>query len=621
MDAAVTRTDAQAELEERVLLEHIRLICSHVRRVPLPNFLLDLFLFFLIGQHDRWVSAGLWLAVSTAIQIGRAMYAHRLQAGAPIDVRRAEQGLKRIFAFNGFVRAAVVPLAFTLPQGEVQYLTTMVMLGQAAGAVVVVGGHLRIYLTWAIPLGGALALAWFSRLTFEGIWVAVLLALLFTVLASYLRAEGQSIARLVELAYDKEVLSEQLARERDRVQLERERAEVERTKAERASEAKTVFFAAASHDLRQPLFALSMNHMTLEQLAPRLDDELLDRVCRAMKRNLDEASGLLHQLMDKAKLDAGALDLELERLDLRALVHDVQQALAPDAARHGLELRVDAPRAAGRSLDVNSDRRQLQRILNNLVGNAIKFTPRGGSITLRLARAPHEDEDGARAVLSVIDTGVGIAESEQERVFEEFYQIGNPERDRTKGLGLGLSIVRRLCEMLDIRLRMTSCPGAGTTFELSMPVVDDDARAPLGDEPSAAPAVPTEGLVGLNVLVVDDEEAVLSSMRALADSLRWRMAGAEGPERVRELLADGFVPELALVDFRLRGGRTGLDVVHLLREAGHAIPTVIVTGDTAPQRVSEMREVGVQVVFKPVSGHALLRTIATAIESARSSNR
>ena len=595
-------------LRELVLRERIRLICDQVRKVPLPNFLLDLFLFFLLQRAGRWQLAALWLAATTGVQLARAWYARSLQLAGYDDAPAIERRLNFVFAANGLARAAVVPLAFTLPPGEIQYLTTMVLIGQAAGGVGVVGGNVRTYVTWAVPVGSALALGWLARLDFVGVWIALLLVLLFVLLALYVQAQGNSIARLVQLAHEKQVLSEMLARERDRVDLERQRAEAEREKAQLASAAKTRFFAAASHDLRQPLFALSLNHTTLEQLAQRSGDELLERVSRTMQRNLEQASGLLHQLMDKATLDAGVVDIDIQTIELRSLLDAVQAAQAPAAQSHGLEIRIDAP--VGRPLYVRSDRQQLLRVVNNLVGNAIKFTP-AGSVTLRVG-----SERNGRIALAVVDTGIGIDPREHEHVFEEFYQVGNTERDRSKGLGLGLSIVRRLCQLLDVELQLRSVPGAGTTFELQLPA----AAPPLRAEPELAPAgqrLPLEGLEQLHVLVVDDEDDVLGSMRTLTDSLGWTMAGAAGPETATLLLRDGFEPDIALVDYRLRGGRTGLDVVRLLRESGCSAPVLMVTGDTAPHRVTEMREAGLDVVFKPVDGHGLLRAIRSALGGRR----
>ena len=591
---------AAVDLPGLVRNERLRLICDQVRRVPAAIFLLDAFVFFLIQREGAWHAAALWLFATTGVQAGRALYARRLCAAGFGDAAVAMRRIDGIFLVNGLVRAAIVPIAFALPAMEVQYLTTMVLIGVAAGGVGVVGGNVRTYLMWAVPVGSVLALGWLLRLDFEGSWIALLLLLLFAVLTLYVREQGNAIARLVQLAHEKQTLSESLARERDRVELERQRAEVEREKAQAASDAKTRFFAAASHDLRQPLFALSLNHTTLEQLAQRSGDDMLERVSQSMQRNLEQASSLLHQLMDKATLDAGAVDLQMEALELRELLEAVQSVQASAALSHGLELRIDAPMHA--SPWVSSDRKQLLRVLNNLVGNAIKFTP-AGAITLHVER-----ERGGQVTLAVIDTGIGIAPQEHERVFEEFYQIGNPERDRSKGLGLGLSIVRRLCQMLGIELRLDSAPGTGTTFELRLPAAEAPAGAVIDPTQHSGP-LPLNGLDRLRVLVVDDEEDVLGSMRTLADSLGWTMAGAAGPEPAKQLLRDGFAPDIALVDFRLRGGRTGLDVVRLLREAGCHAPALIVTGDTAPQRVAEMRDAGLDVVFKPIDGHGLLRAI------------
>jgi CheY-like chemotaxis protein len=270
---------------------------------------------------------------------------------------------------------------------------------------------------------------------------------------------------------------------------------------------------------------------------------------------------------------------------------------------------------------------QLTRILGNLVDNAIKFTRQGG-ITLSARRDPadHEslgrDNTGHENVdwvwVRVSDTGPGIAQAEQERVFEEFYQVGNPSRDRAQGLGLGLAIVKRTAALLEMPIQLVSEPGQGCTFELSLPA----AAAPdLPMPPSASgpadrgdPGEPGDQGAGepLSVLLVDDEPEVLMSLGTYLRQIGWSAQGVASGREAEEVLANGFQADVLVVDFRLRG-ETGLDVIERLRARWPALSAVIVTGDTSPLRLREFDGIAASVLHKPVDGRKLARALQRAV--------
>lgn len=221
----------------------------------------------------------------------------------------------------------------------------------------------------------------------------------------------------------------------------------------------------------------------------------------------------------------------------------------------------------------------LARVIGNLVDNAIK--------------ARRASQGGV--LLLVSDTGPGIALAERERVFEEFYQLGNPSRDRSKGLGLGLAIVRRTVTLLGIDLSLVSQPGRGTTFELRMP------SAASGVETGAA----------LSVLVVDDEPEVLSSLCTYLRQIGWSARGVASGDEAEQAVAEGFRADVVAADFRLRE-ETGLQVIERLRARTPGLPAVIVTGDTSPLRLRELAGVSARALNKPVDGQRLARALAEA---------
>ena len=387
--------------------------------------------------------------------------------------------------------------------------------------------------------------------------------------------------KLMSVMEDNAQLHESLRQERDR--------------ATAASEAKTRFFAAASHDLRQPLHALSINATTLDILARRSTEPLLKEVSRGIGSALRQSSGLLDGLLDISRLDAHTIEARLAPHDIGAVLRASRDEYAALAAQQGLFLKVAAPEEP---LWGQTDGDQLIRIIGNLVNNAIKFTQTGG-VTLSAEAA-----DGGQILLQVSDTGPGIPEAERERVFEEFYQIGNPSRDRAQGLGLGLAIVQRTAALLGIGLVLDSTPGRGTTFELRIPPAPAEP-APTGVAGAPARAV---GNAPLAVLLVDDEAEVLSAMSTYLQELGWSARGVATGDEAEQALAEGFEPDVLVVDFRLRA-ENGIEVIERLRVHRAGIPAVIVTGETAPTRFREFSAVAARVLHKPLAGDRLARTL------------
>ena len=372
-----------------------------------------------------------------------------------------------------------------------------------------------------------------------------------------------------------------------------------RDRAEAASEAKTRFFAAASHDLRQPLHALSINATTLDILAQRGSDSLLKEVSRGIGSALRQSSGLLDGLLDISRLDAHSIEARFAPHEVGALLRAVRDEYAALAAQQGLSLAVALP---AEPLWARTDSDQLLRILGNLVNNAVKFTQRGG-VTL----SAHHGPEG-QVVVRVADTGAGIAADQRERVFEEFYQVGNPSRDRSQGLGLGLAIVRRTAALLHIGLHLDSAPGRGTTFELEI----EPAPAPSRDADGNTPATRAADGHRLAVLLVDDEAEVLSALCTYLDQLGWSVKGVATGEQAEQALAAGFVPDVMAVDYRLRN-ETGIEVIDRVRLRHPDLPAVIVTGETAPSRFGELSAAAGRVLHKPLAGEALARTLQEVV--------
>lgn len=380
-------------------------------------------------------------------------------------------------------------------------------------------------------------------------------------------------------------IEHQLDRERwqrARAEAERERLDTLNRALEAANAAKTRFLAAASHDLRQPVQALALNMAALEH--ERLSATQRDLVQR-MGRSLDALSLLFDDLLDISRLDAGAVPVQRQHLPLPALLQRLADEHAGTAAARGLRLRVRLPAGGAATA---TDPALLERCLRNLVDNALKYTRHGGVLIALRARG-----DGWR--VDVVDSGIGMAPAVLAHVFDEFYQADNPERDRSRGLGLGLAIVRRLALLMGHPLALHSVPGRGTRASLTLPRV-----APLAAAPAAGAAAPGAALC---VALIDDDGDV---REGLADLLqRWGhrvLQGADDEAVLRAWHRAGRPPVQAMVcDLRLRGTRTGVQAVAALRATwGAATPALVVTGDIAPDRLQLLRASGLPWLSKPV---------------------
>ncbi len=363
-----------------------------------------------------------------------------------------------------------------------------------------------------------------------------------------------------------------------------------------ADRAKSRFLAAASHDLRQPLQALNLLN---KAIARQVDDnELAASIVAKQQEALGSMSALLNSLLDISKLDAGVVvpnpvDCDADEILDRLRVNHEQQAL-----EKGLRFTVSGCRAA-----VYTDPALLQQILANLVGNAVRYTLEGEvAVSCR--------DSGDRHVrFEVRDTGLGIANDELERIFEEFYQIDHGSQ-RPEGLGLGLSIVKRLAALLGFELEVTSSPGRGTAFSFAVERGRNRGVAPVAPAPAARAA-------GGTILIVDDERPVAEATKMLLEieGFGVRLATCE-----REALAEARAhrPDLVISDYHLRGGETGLGVaLSVRRELQTEIPVVFVTGDTSKLSAEAANLGSADFLTKPLEPDDLLAIVRRRLAAAR----
>jgi len=368
---------------------------------------------------------------------------------------------------------------------------------------------------------------------------------------------------------------------------------------ERASAAKTTFLAAASHDLRQPVHALGLFIGALRRVVMPLEGQ---RLIEQIEESTVAMDGLFSALLDISQLDAGTVEVHRQSFPMGALLERICRDHEAEATAKGLSL-VWAPSTAG----VDCDPVLLERVLRNLVANAVRYTDHGRVLVGCRRR-------GATISIQVLDTGPGIPPDQRDRVFQEYYQLGNPERDRTKGLGLGLAIVRRLVDLLGCEMTLRSRVGHGSCFEVSVPMATGGIPASK-DAPEATSGAFAQGFI----VVIDDELAIRNAMSALLTG--WgheTVVVGSGDEAIRQLSIREQRPDLIICDYRLRDGENGIRVIERLRsEYNEAIPAMLITGDTAPDRLAEAKASSLLLLHKPVSNGKLRAAIVHLIDKDR----
>ncbi|MBE7366104.1 ATP-binding response regulator [Ramlibacter pallidus] len=567
--AAVRAAGPQAPREE-VHQRLLELLAEQSRRVPVGVGVLMVVVAWMASRvMPPWIPA-VWLLAALAILMVRREWLGKLprqtELPTPVRVRTAI----RLSLLNGTTHGLSLAAFPLLPDIERPFFT-LLLLGLSTGAVGTTAGHRKIYLAYALPAAGTLPIWWAihpnSPIGWYGLALALLIVLYLWVLYGLAHNAWHNFTDSVNMRF--------LDRERA-AQLTEALAQ-----ANQANQAKTRFLAAASHDLRQPLHTIGLlvAALSLRPIEGRDREvvDLLSQVTVALSEQLD-------QLLDISKLDAGVVAPDKKMVDLAEMLRMHHAEMRAAIEEKGLRAVIDVQG----SVRCWTDPALVLRVLRNLTENAIKFTPQG-HVALRMR------VEGGDACISVEDTGRGIPPAEQAMVFEEFYQVDNPERDRSKGLGLGLSIVKRLCGLLGVTLQLHSTEGQGTRVTMRLPLDTFGAAATVVPEPAH-----NWSFAGVTVLVIDDERSVRMGMRVLLEELGCRFVEAcSVEEATREAIATK--PDVILADMRLRNGETGITAISSVTSAVGATPALLISGDTAPDRLQEANRAGIKLLHKPVA--------------------
>jgi PAS domain S-box-containing protein len=370
--------------------------------------------------------------------------------------------------------------------------------------------------------------------------------------------------------------------------------ELERQLTE-ASRAKSRFLAAASHDLRQPIQTLNfLNAAARRNTIDRVHLEIIEK----QQRSLDSMGRLLNSILDVSRLEAGIVKPDITDFAVREVVEDLRLEFEEQAREKGLDLIIEPCDAIARS-----DSRLFAQILENLISNAIRYT-QDGYVRLHCLR------EKLRVRFQILDTGLGIAPLELDRIFEEFYQVDNGKKP-SEGLGLGLSIVKHTAELIGCDVTVSSEVGKGSVFSVSLPIGDRRRLASVDGK-----AVRTPERVGGLVLVLDDEPDVAEITGLLLSLEGFEISTANSDlEAVDKAAAQA--PDLLLIDYHLRGGANGVDAIRAIRErAGSEIPAILVSGDTSDTVPSALPG-NSTLLIKPVAANVLLSEIRERIRPSK----
>ncbi len=521
-----------------------------------------------------WMSAVYIWAICRFLQ----WRAFKRAAPAPQDMHRW-----RVYSIVGSAIAGLIwgigAIALYVPGGlEYQLFLVMGLVGIGAGCVYASASVMPSFFAFFYPSLLFPAQLFLREEDVLHISTGLLMVLYVALMTPFALHLSRFITESIALRFENLGLIGQLRNQKDA--------------AEEANVAKSRFLAAASHDLRQPLHALGLFVQSLHESGLASRER---HIIANIRRSVDAMEELFNSLLDISRLDAGVVQPHVTTIPLASVFDSLRFEYAPVARQKHLALIVMKT-----SVHVRSDVSLLSRIIRNLLSNAVSYTDRGG-VVLGCRRS------GASVRIEIWDTGRGVPPDRHEEIFREFSQLENPERDRRKGLGLGLAIVQRLARLLGHTIELRSEVGRGSVFSITLPRGSAQDCAPLEAPPETTTAFDLSHAL---VLVIDDEAAVQDGMAAVLR--KWGcdvVTSGSGEEMLAKLVGVHRLPDLIVSDYRLRGDENGIQVVELLRsEFNVDVPALLVTGDTAPDRLRDAEASGLPILHKPVNP-ARLRTL------------
>ncbi len=566
----------------RVDLERRLLFLEGARRSPIPAIVMVTFLAYQLSASVGERNATLWAGLVGFIFLLRLLGACWVlkQPGdyansRTVSVLMIGSGL----ALGGLAMFAILAWFPGLNIAD-RSLITMLYVGWLAGGMAAQGCYPQWTPYWTAPivLGCVLAWAWQGDSYSWGI--AVLLVIVFALMTGGLLSSARSIKESILAKLENRELAKELLDQKSLV--------------ENAALAKTSFLIAASHDLRQPAMSLGLLISAI-QAAPDLTSA--KKIAEGAERALGAMERILQALLEFSRLDTGQVRVNRSSFNLRdmlqSLVDETRSSVQPDVA-----IRLEADH-----FSIVSDPALLEQIVRNFLSNAARFTETG-SITLRASIA------GQQLIIAVRDTGVGIAQESHEIIFKEYFQIGTTSGSRSKGLGLGLSIVDKAARLLAAQVSVESCLAQGSTFTLVVPV-EIQALTLSEAPPYRSPDLLAKfRLSKTTVLIVDDDPLVRESFQMALETFGAKVLVCANPDITFQLLKDarGRV-DVAFVDYQISGAYHGIDLIEALRAQWPGIRSVLITGDARKEVSQRAKDAAIQVMYKPLRVQKLIEVL------------
>jgi len=529
----------------------------------------------------------LWILPNAVIALVRLIWLHPFYQRTEINEQNTDF-LLRLHTINvgisSLIWAFVLPFFFTPHDSELLLIFIFTFFILMTSGAIALASHMPAFFAYWLPLVLSLSWLFFSsqNTTYSNFALALLLFNIFT--AYLFRRTNQEVTDLVRLQLEKQKLADDL--------------EEKKQIAEKSVSDKNQFLASASHDLRQPLHSAGL---LLSALDTHVETEKGKQLLEGISSSFKMLNDSFRSLLDVSKLDAGVIEVNKEHFCFKQLVDDVHKQFDQELLDKKLTFKTSQEDMA-----VYSDFILLNRIVRNLLANAISYTEHG---VIRINWHAINDN---KMQISIRDTGIGIPKEELDNIFSEYYQLHNPERDRSKGFGLGLAIVKRLCDLLEITLRVKSQTGQGTEFILTIDRGDSTKIISKRTDSQA-----DHDLRDKRVLVIDDDAGVLNSMYEILSLWGCTVYCSESEDTAVELMTKlGLPPHIIIADYRLRNHQTGVQACERIADEFNLdIPSIIATGDTSQDRLKEASASGYQILHKPVEPEELRSAIFTALDT------
>jgi two-component system, sensor histidine kinase len=575
--------------QKEASLELVKLHANMLKRMPIVQAFLILCFWLLIASSISGKQFLAWAALSFSVECLRAYYGARALKITSVSLASAEH--RRFTLLAALAGAAIgVSAVIFLPVISVEQRAGVgfLLTGIPAAGVAVSQASRYIIGGYALGILIPASLAW-GQVYPDQAYGMFGLAVVYSIVLMAVAADNEKMVfRSIAIRHE---------RDRVVVELEKSNAEVREamTQAEQAAQARARVLAAASHDLRQPLQALSVYSAIL---AANPTPQTLSEVGHDIDQIVRSLGSLLGGLLDLSRLSTDYYVPEKKICSLDKIVGSVCHELQAMAIDKGLKLHRHLT-----PVSLCTDSVALGRIARNLIENAIKYTDLG-EVSVETGVV-----DGI-AVLKIRDSGKGIAQTEHARIFEEFYQIDNPGRDRSQGVGLGLAIVQRLCELLAAKIELQSEPGKGTTFSIFFSVPLDIEALTIPNEVVAQ--VPRFNHA--KVYLVDDEDDILKSMSKLLSLWGMNVSTAASAPSLDQLFSSQGKPKLLIADLRLGKGEHGAALAKRLRLHYGDFKVLIITGETASEALRDAKDLGYPLLQKPIAPESLRSAIELALK-------